>query len=133
MSSPNQKQIVYSRNKTQIYMKNLDKFSQRILAIGASLTMVILAATLFLQSTPFAKANAFPAELNAETIDKMNADGIQAVGKYQMQYQMIYDPEDRDYAHFVLVYDSETGNSRMYYRDGSSYAPSSGQLPSSPL
>ena len=114
-------------------MKNLDKVSQRIMAVGLSLTMVILAATLFLQSTPFAKANTFPEDLNAETIDKLNAEGINAVGKYQMQYQMIFDPDERDYAHFVLVYDSETGNSRMYYRDGGSYKPSGGQLPAQPL
>ncbi len=114
-------------------MKKLDTFSQRILAFGVSLTMVILAATLFFQTAPFAKADAFPSTLDATSVEKMNADAVQSVGKYQMSYQMIYDPSEQDYSHFVLVYDTETGNSRMYYRDGPEYIPSSGQLPSKPL
>lgn len=114
-------------------MKKLDQLSQRILAIGASASMVLLAAALLFQTAPFAKAETFPNSLNASTIDGFHAEGIQSIGKYQMDYQLIFDPDDRDYAHFVLVYDTETGNSKMYYRKGSEYLASGGQLPSNPL
>lgn len=114
-------------------MKHLDPISKRILAIGASISMVLLALTLFLNTTPFAKAEAgFPDQLSAETMDSFQAAGVQSIGKYRMEYQLIYDPGNSDYAHFILVYDTETAASKMYYRDGD-YKLSSGQLPEKPI
>lgn len=114
-------------------MKKLDTFSQRVLAVGASLSLVLLSASLFFQTAPFAKADSFPASMSSDAVDGFHSEGISGMGAYQMEYQMIYDPSKNDYAHFVLVYNTETGNSKMYYREGKTYLPSSGQMPDNPL
>lgn len=109
-------------------MKHLDRFSQRVLALAISLSLVLFAGTLFVRSMPTVQASPFPETLSADVVEQPLATTPPS-GSIQMQYQMIYDPDRNDYAHFVLVWDTDTGQSRMYYRDGTVYKASGGQLP----
>lgn len=58
-----------------------------------------------------------------------------ATGKYQMQYEAVMDEQNMNW--YVLVWDTETGNSKTYYGTSKTgrmaVAGSSFQLPSSPL
>lgn len=60
---------------------------------------------------------------------------IQTAGKYQMQLSTVLTSTDKSYW-YVLVWDTETGRSKMYYgniSDGIKLAHSMYNLPSSPL
>jgi hypothetical protein len=58
-----------------------------------------------------------------------------ATGKYQMSMTSVITSDDKS-AWYLIVWDTETGRSKMYYgsvREGTNLAISKFQLPSSPL
>ncbi|BDS13994.1 hypothetical protein [Aureispira anguillae] len=60
---------------------------------------------------------------------------VYGAGKYQMELSTVMGSDDRS-SWFILVWDTETGRSKMYYgnvSDGTNSAANKFDLPSSPL
>ncbi|MFP2995149.1 hypothetical protein ABN763_04530 [Spongiivirga sp. MCCC 1A20706] len=72
-----------------------------------------------------------------ETLSKDNMNMIQSSnGRYQMNLQIVEDSEDKKIYWMVLVWDTQTGKSKLYSKDqnkGTVPAHSGWQLPASPL
>ncbi len=91
-------------------MKHLDTFSQRILAVSLSLMGLTLCATLFLST--MTNANASEEDKNI-----FNTTSGAGTGTIMMNYTSVHVPsEDKTY-YEVMVWDTETGYSRLYYYD----------------
>ncbi|BDS13993.1 hypothetical protein [Aureispira anguillae] len=96
----------------------MDKITQRLLGVAA----IIFAVAFLIQSASPAQADNAP-------------QTTYGTGKYQMQFQVELEGDD-DLVYYMLVWDTETGRSKMYYGSpgaGTNEAASKFQLPSSPL
>jgi hypothetical protein len=121
--------LFFNLNLNQlIIMKN------KFLQISIGISLMLLSSGFFIRSIQSAKASEFPDFIQQADINKTLAPNSSLVlGKYTMEYQAFYDAADNKYAQFVLVYNSETGQSKIYGKNGSIFEKSSAQLPQSPL
>lgn len=112
-------------------MKHLDQFSQRVLTVSLSLMGLILCTTLF-----FATVNPAAAEHNTNT-NLLDANGGGNGGKILMDYTSVHVPSQDKTYYEVLVWNSETGQSKLYFYDynSKSFKPyeDNVQLPANPL
>lgn len=96
----------------------MDKITQRLLGLAA----VIFALAFLIQSSSPVQADNAP-------------QTTYGTGKYQMELTSVMGSDDRPTV-YIMVWDTETGRSKMYYAqvsNGTNSADSRFQLPSSPL
>lgn len=100
----------------------MDAIAQRLFATLSGLAAIIVAVAFFIQTISPAQAD-------------VNPQQTYATGKYQMEFTTEYDGQYMNW--YVLVYNTETGYSKMYYGntdigkiEAAGYAFN---LPSSPL
>jgi len=114
-------------------MKHLDVLSQRILAVSLSLMGLILCTTLFVATIGPANASNTP-EQN-ESYLSIPGDG--GNGRIMMDYTSVHVPSQDKTYYEVMVWDTETGASKLYYYSYSDKAfkpyDSNVQLPANPL
>ena len=92
-------------------MKHLDRFSQRFIAVSLSLMGLTLCATLFMATVGNANAS------NASNSNFTNslANGAGTGGTIMMDYTSVHVPaQDKTY-YEVLVWDTTTGASKLYF------------------
>lgn len=108
----------------------MDRLSQRILAVSLSLMGLILCSTLFVATISPATASDTPSSLSS------SGDG-EGGGKYMMDYTSVHVPSQDKTYYEVLVWNTETGKSRLYYYSYSDKAfkayEDNVQIPSNPL
>lgn len=102
-------------------MNNNTSFFEKCKGVALILGVVLFGTAAVLFSTTPAQADA--------------PQTMYATGKYQMAMTTVMSSSDKTYW-YVLVWDSESGRSKMYYgtaKTGTKVAYSIHQLPSSPL
>lgn len=116
-------------------MKNLDLVSKRILAVGLSITAIILSLSLFMVTASTATAG----NVNVDNFDPNTNFAPPAVGngKIMMDYTSVHVPSQDKTYYEVLVWNTETGESKLYFYsyDSKRFKPyeENVQLPSNPL
>lgn len=112
-------------------MSKLDQFSQRVLTISLSLMGLILCTTLF-----FATVSPAAAEQNRPTNFPSLAPG-DGYGKIMMDYTSVHVPSQDKTYYEVIVWNTETGVSKLYFYDyeskGFKAYGGNVQLPRNPL
>lgn len=91
-------------------MKNLDLFSKRFLTVSLSVMGIILCATLFMATSSSAVAGNSVPELHPNFAAPAN-DG----GKIMMDYTSVHVPSQDKTYYEVMVWNTETGESKLYY------------------
>ena len=104
-------------------MKHLDTFTKRLLVGGLISIGLLLSGALFVSSIQQASA------------DPLSPVG--AAGKYQMHYITYYNTNSNKYLTQILVWDTESGASKVYYYNSTDKkmkdAGAEYQLPTPPL
>jgi len=102
-------------------MKTKDKLAQRIQSTGIAIAVVLAGAALFMSSIGPATAATedhtqfeFPDELTQEDINNLNTSTATG-GRYMMQFEALYHIENNNIYFYNVVWDTETGRSKMYY------------------
>ena len=94
-------------------MKNLDRVTQRILAVSLSLMGLILCTTLFFATVNSANASNDVTSSNVAPTSTF-AEGN---GRIMMDYTSVHVPSQDKTYYEVLVWNSETGKSKLYFYD----------------
>ena len=109
-----------------------------IKALNKSLAILLFGGAMLIFSIGTLNANSNDKTFNfPETLSDTDTELIQSSnGRYQMNLQIIEDSEDKKVHWMVLVWDTQTGKSKLYSKDqnkGTIPAHSGWQLPESPL
>jgi hypothetical protein len=106
----------------------MDQLSQRILTVSLSIMGILLCTTLFFATISPASANSSPSANNGSAME---------TGRILMDYTSVHVPSQDKTYYEVLVWDSVTGASKLYYfsyNDKTFKAYDDNvQLPSNPL
>ncbi len=94
-------------------MKHLDQFSQRFIAVSLSLMGLMLCATLFMATVGNANASNEP----NSNLSNSAQNGSGAAGTIMMDYTSVHVPSQDKTYYEVLVWDSATGVSKLYFYD----------------
>jgi hypothetical protein len=109
-------------------------FLKAFRSVCVSVAVLLVAGAIFIYSLNNARASEFPDQFTSSQLDgKLMANSTTTIGKYMITYQLAVDPSDNKFYHFIAVWDSETGKSKIYVRDGENFKPSVAQLPAMPL
>lgn len=112
-------------------MKYLDNFSRRVIAISLSLMGIILCATLFVATISPANAN------SSSNLPLPALPSGSGSGGIMMDYTSVHVPSQDKTYYEILVWDSNTGKSKLYYYSYADKAfksyESNVQLPADPL
>ncbi|MDX2361015.1 MAG: hypothetical protein QNK23_09430 [Crocinitomicaceae bacterium] len=115
-------------------MKNFDIVSKRILSIGLAMTAVILSATLFMSTVGAASADNSALD-NIELPDSFTTPP--AGDEIMMDYTSVHTPSSDKTYYEVLVWNTSTGQSVLYYYNYTDEAfiayEDNVQLPRNPL
>ncbi len=111
-------------------MKHLDNFSKRFVAISLSIMGIILCSTLFMATIQPANAGT---SNNTPSLFPQNSNG----GTIMMDYTSVHVPSQDKTYYECLVWDTETGESKLYFYSydskGFKAYDDNVQLPSNPL
>lgn len=117
--------------------KENSKVAQIIKSTGIAIGAILIGLALVMHASAPAVANN-ASDFNFEdevSFEKLNALPQTSSGRYMMQFQAEYNDEEMSW--YILVWDTNTGRSKMYYGSNSmgkiTTAASSFNLPSSPL
>ena len=120
-------------------MKTRDKLAQRIQATGVAIGVVLLGTALLFNSIGYSSASQeefdFPDELTQKDIQKLQSAPAPGNGKYMMTMSNV--SHEGKLHWYVLVWNTETGQSKMYEgssgKSGLSSPGSHWSPPSNPL
>jgi len=111
-------------------MKNLDFFTKRLFSITICCCAILLCSGLFMFSVK---------PVNAKQNQVVHMPQTNVAGKYMMQF-ITWQFQNDDYnktvstVRQILVWDTETGNSKRYaLNDNDQWVPTETQLPEKPL